>query len=210
MKTPEHPIFLESITYIRSQLGVTGLDRIQQSILERIIHSSGDLSLQSCIRFSPKACESAINALKNNAKILTDTYMAKAAISPMSERTINSDVQCILAKAPTLLDSTTTTRSAIGMTNLWLDLQEKESSLQSPIVVIGSSPTALISLLDLVEDGYSAPSLIIGMPVGFIGVSESKNRLLNSDCPYVVLRGSRGGASLAAAATNALLRAAET
>ena len=210
MKTPEHPIFLESITYIRSQLGVTGLDRIQQSILERIIHSSGDLSLQSCIRFSPKACESAINALKNNAKILTDTYMAKAAISPMSERTINSDVQCILAKAPTLLDSTTTTRSAIGMTNIWLDLEEKKNSLYSPIVVIGSSPTALISLLDLVEDGYSAPSLIIGMPVGFIGVSESKNRLLNSDCPYVVLRGSRGGASLAAAATNALLRAAET
>ena len=210
MKTPEHPIFLESITYIRSQLGVTGLDRIQQSILERIIHSSGDLSLQSCIRFSPKACESAINALKNNAKILTDTYMAKAAISPMSERTINSDVQCILAKAPTLLDSTTTTRSAIGMTNIWLDLEEKKNSLHSPIVVIGSSPTALISLLDLVEDGYSAPSLIIGMPVGFIGVSESKNRLLNSDCPYVVLRGSRGGASLAAAATNALLRAAET
>ena len=81
MKIPEHPIFLESVKYIRSKLGTTGLDQVQQSILERIIHSSGDFSLKSCIRFSPNACEKAINALQNGAKIVTDTYMAEAAIS---------------------------------------------------------------------------------------------------------------------------------
>ena len=209
MKTPEHPIFLESVKYIRSKLGITGLDQIQQSILERIIHSSGDFSLQSYIRFSPNACEKAINALQNGAKILTDTYMAKAAITPMAKRTINSETECILGMAPTSIDSTLTTRSAIGMRNIWLDFEIQENSLNSPCVVIGSSPTALISLLDLVESGYAIPSLIIGMPVGFIGVSESKSRLLNSKCPYIVLKGSRGGASLAAAAINALLRAAE-
>ncbi len=209
MKTPEHPIFLESVKYIRSKLGITGLNKVQQSILERIIHSSGDFSLQSRIRFSPCACESAINALQNGSKILTDTYMAKAAISPMAKRTLNSDVQCILSMAPTTIDSTLTTRSAIGMRNIWLDFEEKENLLNAPFVVIGSSPTALISLLDLVEAGHTKPSLIIGMPVGFIGVSESKSRLLKSDCPYILLDGSKGGASLAAAATNALLRAAE-
>ena len=209
MKTPEHPIFLESVKYIRSQLGITGLDQVQQTILERIIHSSGDFSLQSCIRFSPSACENAINALQNGANILTDTYMAEAAISPMAKRTINSDIQCILGIAPKSIDSTLTTRSAIGMRNTWLNFQETENLLNAPLVVIGSSPTALISLLDLIESGYPTPSLIIGMPVGFIGVSECKSRLLNSECPYIVLEGSRGGASLAAAATNALLRAAE-
>ena len=209
MKTSEHPIFLESVKYIRSKLGITGLDLVQQSILERVIHSSGDFSLQSCIRFSHGACENGINALQNGAKILTDTYMAEAAISPMAKRTINSDIQCILALAPALIDSDLTTRSAIGMRNYWLDFEEKENLLNAPLVVIGSSPTALISLLDLVESGYAKPSLIIGMPVGFIGVSESKSRLLNSECPYIVLEGSRGGASLAAAATNALLRATE-
>tara|TARA_B100000945_G_scaffold303910_1_gene288916 strand:- start:302 stop:934 length:633 start_codon:yes stop_codon:yes gene_type:complete len=209
VKTPEHPIFLQSIKYIRSQLGITGLDQVQQSILERIIHSSGDFSLQSCIRFSPKACENGINALKNGAKIFTDTYMAEAAISPMATRTLNSDVQCILGMAPNSIDSTLTTRSSIGMRNIWMDFEGKENLLNAPFVVIGSSPTALISLLDLVESGYATPSLIIGMPVGFIGVSESKSRLLNSECPYIVLEGSKGGASLAAAAANALLRAAE-
>ena len=209
MKTPEHPIFLESVRYIRSQLGITGLDQVQQSILERIIHSSGDFSLQPCIRFSSSACENAINALQNGAKILTDTYMAEAAISPMAKRTINSDIQCILGMAPKSIDSSLTTRSAIGMRNIWLDFEEKENLLNPPLVVLVSSPTALISLLDLVEFGYTKPSLIIGMPVGFIGVSESKSRLLNSECSYIVLEGSKGGASVAAAATNALLRVAE-
>ncbi|WP_413678757.1 precorrin-8X methylmutase [Prochlorococcus sp. MIT 0916] len=209
MKIPEHPIFLESVKYIRSKLGFTGLDQVQQSILERIVHSSGDFSLQSCVRFSPSACDGAINALQNGAKILTDTYMAEAAISPMAKRTLNTEIQCILSKAPKSIDSTATTRSEIGMKNLWLDLEGTDNLLNSPLVVIGSSPTALISLLDLVDAGYKIPSLIIGMPVGFIGVSESKIRLLKSECPYIVLEGSKGGASIAAAAINALLRAAE-
>ena len=213
MKTPEHPIFLESVKYIRSKIGITGLDQVQQSILERIIHSSGDFGLQSCLKFSPTACRDAIKALKNGATIVTDTYMAEAAISPMAKRTLNSNIECILGMAPVSIsiDTTLTTRSAIGMKNKWLNFEDQDTINKSnaPLVVVGSSPTALISLLDLVEAGYKTPSLIIGMPVGFIGVNESKARLLNSDCSYIVLEGSKGGASLAAAATNALLRAAE-
>ena len=211
MKTPEHPIFLESVKYIRSKIGITGLDQVQQSILERIIHSSGDFSLQSCLKFSPTACKDGIRALKNGAMILTDTYMAEAAISPMAKRTLNSNIECILSMAPASIDTSLTTRSAIGMKNKWLNFEDKDAIKKptAPLVVIGSAPTALISLLDLVEAGYKPPSLIIGMPVGFIGVNESKARLLNSDCSYIVLEDSRGGASLAAAATNALLRAAE-
>ncbi len=209
MKTPEHPIFIKSVKYIRSQIGFTGLDQVQQSILERIIHSSGDFSLQPFLRFSPNACNNAIDALRNGAKIFTDTFMAKAAISPMAKRTINSEIKCILSMAPTSVDSNNNTRSAIGMKNIWLDYQQQENLLNAPLVVIGSSPTALVSLLDLVESGFAKPSLIIGMPVGFIGVSESKSRLVNSECSYIVLEGSKGGASLSAAVVNALLRAAE-
>ena len=191
MKTPEHPIFLESVKYIRSKIGITGLDQVQQSILERIIHSSGDFGLQSCLKFSPTACRDAIQALKNGATILTDTYMAEAAISPMAKRTLNSNIECILDMAPASLSINTslTTRSAICMKNKWLNFEDKDAIKKptAPLVVIGSAPTALISLLDLVEAGYKPPSLIIGMPVGFIGVHESKTRLLNSDCAYIVL-----------------------
>ena len=209
MKTPEHPIFLKSIEYIRSKIGLTGLNRVQQSVLERIIHSSGDLGIQSCLSFSSNACENAINALKKGANILTDTYMAEAAVSPVAKRTLNSNVKCILELAPEFIDSSSTTRSAIGMQKMWLDMEKKEELLLGPVVVIGSAPSALMTLLDLIEEGRKRPSLIIGMPVGFIGVSECKNRLLNSDCSHIVLKGSKGGASLAAATINALLRASD-
>ena len=210
MKTPEHPIFLESIKYIRSQIGWTGLSSVQQLVLERIVHSSGDLAIQSYLRFSSDACEYAINALKNGANILTDTHMAEAAVSPVAKRSLNSSVRCILEMAPEFVDTSLDTRSAIGMRSMWLDLQKKEEFQEAPIVVIGSAPTALMALLDLIELGAKKPSLIIGMPVGFIGVSECKNRLMNSDCSYIVLEGSKGGASLAAAAANALLRVADS
>ena len=210
MKSPEHPIFLESVEYIRSQIGFTGLTSIQQAVLERIIHSSGDLNIQSHLRFSSNACEDAINALKNGANILTDTYMAEAAVSSVSKRTLNSNVKCILEMAPEFIDSLTKTRSAIGMQKMWLDMEKKEELLAGPVVVIGSAPTALMTLLDLIQEGSKKPSLIIGMPVGFIGVDESKTRLLNSDCSHIVLEGSRGGASMAAATINALLKAADS
>jgi len=209
VKTPEHPIFLESIAYIRSQIGMTGLNGVQQSVLERIIHSSGDLSMQSYLRFSSNSCEDAINALKKGASIVTDTYMAKSAVSPIAKRTLNSNVKCILEMAPEFIDSSSKTRSAIGMRKMWLDLEQKETCLEGPVVVIGSAPSALMVLLDLIQKDVKRPSLIIGMPVGFIGVSECKTRLLKSDCSHIVLEGSKGGASLAAATVNALLRAAD-
>ena len=209
MKTPEHPIFLKSVEYIRSQIGLTGLNSVQQSVLERIIHSSGDLSMQSYLRFSSNACEHAIKALKKGANILTDTYMAEAAVSTVAKRTLNSKVKCILDMAPEFLDSAAKTRSAIGMKQMWLDMERKKEFLVGPVVLIGSAPSALMTLLDLIQEGNTKPSLIIGMPVGFIGVSECKTRLLNSDCSHIVLEGSKGGASLAAATVNALLRAAD-
>ena len=76
----------------------------------------------------------------------------------------------------------------------------------SPIVVIGSSPTALTYLIDILENAKDVPSLIIGMPVGFIGVEKSKNKLISTDLPRIVLNSTRGGAAMAAAAVNALLR----
>tara|TARA_B100000965_G_scaffold99730_1_gene81746 strand:+ start:103 stop:735 length:633 start_codon:yes stop_codon:yes gene_type:complete len=207
VKTPEHPIFLESIKYIRSQIGLTGLNGFQQSVLERIIHSSGDLSMQSYLRFSSNSCEDAINALRKGAHILTDTNMAKAAISSVAKRTLNSSVKCILEMAPECVESSSETRSSIGMKKMWLDFEKKEECFVRPVVVIGSAPSALMTLLDLIQEGNKRPSLIIGMPVGFIGVAECKTRLLNSECSHIVLEGSRGGASLAAATVNALLKA---
>ena len=199
----EHPIFVESMRRIRALLGDTGLDSLQQQVLERLIHSSGDPELAKTLVFSPCACELGVQALQDGASLLTDTTMAAAAIAPMAQRTLGCSVHCILDWAPSTAP-VGSTRSAAGMELAWQTL-----SLNSPppLVLVGSAPTALDCLLDLVQKGLVPPSLTIGMPVGFVGVAESKHRLADSGLAQIRLDGSRGGAGLVGAALNALLRA---
>lgn len=205
VKSLDHPIFTESIRCIREQLGVTGLDPLQQQVLERLIHSSGDFGLTPLLRFSPEACELGLAALQAGAPILTDTAMAAVAVRPMALRTLKSSVRSVLEWAPDDVPRDAT-RTAEGLRCAWQELSAKYVDQQAPIVLIGSAPTALDSLLELVSSGSPPPSLIVGMPVGFVGVSESKRRLAVSGLAQIRLMGSRGGAGLVAATVNALLR----
>ena len=97
------------------------------------------------------------------------------------------------------------------MHSAWPELTQAAAAAGQPmpLVLVGSAPTALERLLDLLEAGAPAPSLVIGMPVGFVGVPESKRRLAASGLAQIRLEGTRGGAGLVAAAVNALLRAAQ-
>ena len=201
----DHPIFLESIRFIRSHLGANDLNYLEKKVLERLVHTSGDFSVQNLINFSEGACEKGLYALKHGAPILTDTDMAAAAIKSMAENTTRNKVFTARMwfgenKHIQL------TKTAYGLSEGWKELSARNSGSKSPIVVIGSSPTALTYLIDILENAKDLPSLIIGMPVGFIGVEKSKNKLISTDLPSIVLNSTRGGAAMAAAAVNALLR----
>ena len=181
-------------------VGPTGLTPIQDDVLFRLIHSSGDPGLMPLLRFSAGACEVGMAALADGAVILTDTAMAAAAVAPMAARTFVNPVHSVLQWAPSVAPEGQT-RTALGMAAA---LQAHPKAL----VLIGSAPTALELLLDCVAQGHPAPALVIGMPVGFVGVAASKRRLASSGLPQIRLESSRGGAALAAAAVNALLRSA--
>ena len=206
----DHPIFTESIRRIRELLGETGLGPFEQQVLERLVHSSGDPSLRPLLQFSEGACACGMEALTGGALILTDTAMAAAAVRPMAARTLGSEVRCLLDWAPALSPQGST-RSAAAMHSAWPELTQAAAAAGQPmpLVLVGSAPTALELLLDLLEAGAPAPSLVIGMPVGFVGVPESKRRLAASGLAQIRLEGTRGGAGLVAAAVNALLRAAQ-
>jgi precorrin-8X/cobalt-precorrin-8 methylmutase len=206
--TQDHPIFTESIRRIRELLGDTGLQALEQDVLERLVHSSGDPSIAELLRFSPGACEVGLAALRAGAVILTDTEMAAAAVTPMARRTLRSTVRTVLEWAPDQAPKEST-RTAEGLQRAWLSLNENVS-VPAPVVLIGSAPTALERLLNTVAAGARPASLIIGMPVGFVGVLASKARLAESEQCHIRLEGTRGGAGLVAAAANALLRAAIT
>lgn len=206
----DHPIFSESIRLIRGllangpsqhRLAFQRLSPLQQDVLLRLIHSSGDLSVAADLRCSPGACQAGLEALTAGAPILTDTAMAAAAVSPMALRTFRNEVLSVLSWAPAQAPPGGT-RAAAGM---------ERALLERPgaVVLIGSAPTALERLLELVAASRTAaPALVIGMPVGFVGVAESKRHLAESGLEQIRLEGSRGGAGLAGAAANALLRAA--
>ena len=206
----DHPIFSESIRLIRAalangpseqRLDLHGFSQPEQDVLLRLIHSSGDLSVAADLRFSQGACLAGLRALAAGAPILTDTAMAAAAVAPMARRTFANDVCSVLSWAPAQAP-VGGTRAAVGMERA---LQEHPGA----VVLIGSAPTALELLLDQVAAGRTAvPALVIGMPVGFVGVAESKRPLAASGLAQIRLEGSRGGAGLVGAAANALLRRA--
>ena len=201
----DHPIFLESIRFIRSNLMKNNLNYLENRVLERLVHTSGDFNVQKLLEFSEGACEKAIKSLKEGAPILTDTDMAAAAIKSMAKNTRGNSV--FSAKQwSNDKDLLGLTKTAYGIQQGWLELSTKNVGVKSPVIVIGSSPTALVNLLDILKNSKQIPSLIIGMPVGFIGVRQSKKKLLDTNYPRIVVNSSRGGAAMAAAAVNALLR----
>ena len=206
----DHPIFTESIRMIRAALAdpaashcfaLEGFSQPEQDVLLRLIHSSGDLLLAPDVRFSPTACAAGLEALARGAAILTDTAMAAAAVAPMARRTFGNAVLNVLDWAPAQAPAGGT-RAAAGM-------ERALDGHPGAVVLIGSAPTALELLLEQVATGHcAAPALVIGMPVGFVGVAESKRHLAESGLPQIRLEGSRGGAGLVGAAVNALLRRA--
>jgi len=197
----DHPIFVESIRRIRVLLGESGFEGVEQELLERLVHSSGDPAIAPLLRFSPGACGVGLQALASGAVILTDTAMAASAVAPMARRTFGNPVHSVLDWAPAA-PPVGGTRAAVGM-------ERALAAHPGAVVLIGSAPTALELLMERVAAGaLAAPALVIGMPVGFVGVAESKRHLAASDLPQIRLEGSRGGAGLVAAAVNALLRRA--
>ena len=201
----DHPIFLESIRFIRANLIQNNFNYLENKVLERLVHTSGDFDIQKLLEFSEGACEKAIKSLKEGAPILTDTDMAAAAIKSMAKNTSRNSVVSA-KKWVNDKDLLGLTKTAYGIEKGWIELSDKFLGVQSPIIVIGSSPTALLNLMEILENSKKIPSLIIGMPVGFIGVRQSKEKLLNTNYPRIIVNSTRGGAAMAAAAVNALLR----
>ena len=201
----DHPIFLESMRFIRSKLSHNNLQEKEIRVLERLIHTSGDFSIQNLLIFSENACEIGVQAIQNKVPILTDTDMAAAAIKSMA---LKAGVNQIFS-ASKWFDKQkdfSKTKTAFGIEQGWLEISKNAFANKAPIVIFGSSPTALEGFLDILEKSDQQPSLIIGMPVGFVGVEQSKKRLINSSHTYIVLGSTRGGAAMAGATLNALIK----
>ena len=169
-------------------------------IVKRCIHTSADFDYAKNLCFSEGVVEKALNALKSGVNIVTDTQMAKAGINKKSLSRFGGEVFCFMADEDVAkaAKENGTTRAVASM--------DKAASLGEPLIfAAGNAPTALVRLYELIENGRIKPELIIGVPVGFVNVVQSKELIMQTDIPYIVARGRKGGSNIAACIVNALL-----
>ncbi|MEE8721948.1 MAG: precorrin-8X methylmutase [Eggerthellaceae bacterium] len=190
-----------SFEIIGHELGQRKLDPENEPVIKRVIHTTADFDYADTLTFSPHATTIGVKALAAGISIVTDTKMAQAGINKRvlgrfggeAYNFISDDETARRAKERGL------TRSAISM--------ERAAELGEPLVfAIGNAPTALVRLYEMISAGEMVkPALIIGVPVGFVNVVESKELILGLDVPHIVARGRKGGSNVAAAICNALL-----
>lgn len=189
----------KSFEIITSELAVK-LPVENELVVKRVIHATADFDFAENLCFSEHAVTKALEALRNGCDIVTDTQMAKSGINKKILAELGGTVHCFMSDADVGEEAMRrgTTRAAVSM--------EKAAKLEkSCIFAIGNAPTALLELYDLITSGKLSPALVIGVPVGFVNIIESKETIMKANVPYIVARGRKGGSSVAAAICNALL-----
>ena len=169
-------------------------------IIKRVVHTSADFDYVDNLCFSEGVVEKALRAIENGACIVTDTNMAKSGINKTALAKHGGKVFCFMSDPDVgeAAKKNGTTRAVASM--------EKAAEMDRPLIfAIGNAPTALVKLYELIEEKKLKPELIIGVPVGFVNVVQSKELIMQADVPYIVARGRKGGSNVAAAICNALL-----
>jgi len=189
-----------SFEIITELLGDRELDPENAPVIKRVIHTTADFDYADNLRFSAHAVQKGIEALRGGCDIVTDTQMARAGINKTVLGRLGGQAHCFMSDPDVALEAQErgVTRAAVSM--------ERAAALEKPcIFAIGNAPTALFSLRDLLEAGRLAPALVVGVPVGFVNVVESKERIMEAGVPYIVSQGRKGGSGVAAAICNAML-----
>ena len=192
----------KSFEIISSELAERGifLDPETEMITKRVIHTTADFDYAGTMCYSENAVKTARELLMNGADIVTDTRMAFSGINKNVLARLGGTAHCFIGDEDVAAEAKARgiTRSAVCM--------EKACSIKRPVIfAIGNAPTALIRIREMMDKGSFRPAFIIGVPVGFVNVEYAKELIIETDVPYIINRGRKGGSNVAAAICNALL-----
>ena len=196
MSKLNHPIVEQSFAIIDREVGEHGLSLSEYAIARRVIHATADFEYLKLLKFSPGAIDSGIVSLQNRTPIVTDVTMVKQGIRNLVAKTFNNPIITAIEQADSAEPGKT--RTETGLLRCW-------AKYPQAIYVIGNAPTALLALCQQVSKSTVIPGLIIGVPVGFVSVIESKQALAKLDVPQISIEGRKGGSPTAASIINALL-----
>ena len=200
----------KSFEIIAAELAEMGiaLDPEKDRIIRRAIHTSADFDYAHTLCFSDGAVSAARKLIRGGADIVTDTNMALTGINKKRLAGYGGSVRCYMADEDVAAEAKErgVTRASVSMERAAADAM---ASGRKTIFAIGNAPTALITLREMYDEGRFKPDFVIGVPVGFVNVVEAKELILETDIPYIINRGRKGGSNVAAAIVNALLYSME-
>ena len=193
-----------SMQMIEDEVGDHNYNNKEWPIVRRIIHSTADFDFvgKNKLIFHKDAVESGMNALRNGCSIIVDVNGVIGLLNKQNPRDFGNKIVCKISdpEIMKLAKKEDKTRSQVCM-------RAVQSDIEGGIVAIGNAPTALLEVIQMVKEGIVRPALIIGIPVGFICASESKEELSKLDqVPFITNIGRKGGSSSAAAIINALYK----
>ena len=189
-----------SMAIIEEKIKDKNIDEKNKDVVKRVIHTTADFDYADNLVFSENAVDIFINKLKNGANIVTDTNMALAGINKKMLKKLGIKAYCFMADEDVAQEASKRgiTRAAVSV--------EKASELDGEtIFVVGNAPTSLITIDKMITEKRLSPAFIVGVPVGFVNVVESKKLILEGNVPYIVSKGNKGGSTVAAAIVNAVL-----
>lgn len=189
-----------SFEIITQELGDRKLDPDKELIIKRCIHTSADFDYADNLCFSEGAVERALDALRQGACIVTDTQMGKSGINKRALARLGGEAYCFMSD-----EDVAAAAKANGTTRAVASMDKAAQLDKKLIIAVGNAPTALVRLYELIKEGKIRPELIIGVPVGFVNVVQSKELIMQAGVPYIVARGRKGGSNIAACICNALL-----
>lgn len=199
MLPPDHPIVHQSFAIIDAEIGPHDFSEAEYAIVRRIIHSTADFELKDQVFFSSGAIDRGIQALQQRLPIVVDVTMVRQGVNHLVKQGLGNTLVAAIDHGDQ--PARHKTRTETGM-------EYCIRHYPQAIYVIGNAPTALLALCGAIAAGQAAPALVVGVPVGFVAVVESKATLAALAVPQIRIEGRKGGSAVAAAIVNALIRLA--
>lgn len=195
-----HEIEKRSFEIIDAEAGSHDFSPAAWSIVRRMIHASADFEYMKSVRMHPRAIEAGVEAIRQGRTIFCDTNMLRTGIRSRNLEKFGAAARSLMAdsRIARTASQNDATRAAVAVDAV-------ADQMAGGIYAVGNAPTALLRLIELIEQGRACPAMVIGLPVGFVNAAESKAALLPVDVPYITNVGRKGGSNVAASVVNALI-----
>lgn len=189
-----------SMEIIQSELGERSFPDEVLPVLKRVIHTTADFDYADNLVFSPGAVGKGVEAITQGCTIVTDTQMVRSGVNKRVLERFGGRAVCFMSDPDVAAEA-----KERGVTRATVSMERAAREKGPLILALGNAPTALVKVCELMAAGKMSPALVIGVPVGFVNVVESKELLLTQNVPYIVARGRKGGSNVAASICNAML-----